>query len=130
ATQNIFTPSNVAAVAAASNQISLSWTDHSNGQDSFSIERSSDGSNYAQIATVPAGSTSYLDSGLASSNYFYRIKAVDSGGGYTPYSSVVVGALAPNAPTGLAATPVSSQQVNLSWAINSTNETGFAIWDS
>lgn len=128
-TQDPYTPTGLGAAASGLNQISLGWTENSPVQ-SFSVERSSDGSNYTQIATVPAGTTSYLDSGLASSNYFYRIRAIDFGGSYTPYSSVVVGALAPNAPSGFSATPVSSQQVNLSWAINSSNETGFAVWDS
>jgi titin len=36
----------------------------------------------------------------------------------------------PTAPSGLAATAVSGTQVNLNWADNSTNETGFRLYSS
>jgi len=37
------------------------------------------------------------------------------------------GATAPNAPSGLGATAISSSQINLQWTDNSSNETGFSI---
>ncbi len=48
-------------------------------------------------------------------------------GGYASY--VVAGGTAtpPAAPTGLAASAVTSTQINLSWVDNATNETGYSI---
>ena len=127
---NPMTPSKLATRAASASQINLTWTDNSLGLDRFSVERSIDGSNYPQIATVAAGTTSYADDGLASGNYFYRIRGVDLLGNYTDYTAVVMGVLAPIAPSGLTATATSMQQINLAWTDNSNNETGFAISDS
>src|SRR6266852_2215700 len=124
------TPSNLMVSPVMYNQFILTWTDNSGSQDSFSIERSTDGSNYTQIATMAPGTTHYMDSGLPSANYFYRIRAVDGSGNYTDYTNVVTGALTPAAPSGLAATSVSSQQINLNWTDNSNDETGFTISES
>ncbi len=51
-------------------------------------------------------------------------------GGDSPYSNEANATtldVAPAAPSGLAATAVSSSQINLSWTDNATNETGFKI---
>src|SRR5439155_7382336 len=63
------------------------WNDNSNNETGFKIERSSDGTNFTQIATAAAGATSYSDTGLASSTtYYYRVRATNSVGD-SPYSS-------------------------------------------
>ena len=67
-------------VNAASFQIS--WTDNSQDEDGFSIERKlqSNGT-YAVIATVGPNVTSYTDSSLANSTaYCYRVNAFNSAG--------------------------------------------------
>ncbi|MBI5148970.1 hypothetical protein HZA33_04795, partial [Candidatus Pacearchaeota archaeon] len=46
-------PSNLAATATDYNKISLVWTDNSNNEDKFIIERSTDGISFTQIITVP-----------------------------------------------------------------------------
>src|SRR6218665_2572509 len=42
----------------------------------------------------------------------------------------IVNGTAPAVPSGLTATAVSYKRINLSWADNSNNETGFEIWRS
>jgi len=43
----------------------------------YRVWRSTDGSSYELAATVPAGETTYIDSGLASGTYRYEVTAVD-----------------------------------------------------
>ncbi|MEX2138043.1 MAG: GH25 family lysozyme [Pirellulales bacterium] len=66
----------LAASAIAANQIRLSWIDSVVSEEGFYIERSSDGTDYTQVATLGPGATSYVDSRLESSRQFhYRIRA-------------------------------------------------------
>jgi hypothetical protein len=68
-------------LAAAAPSLSLSWTDNSNNESGFRIERSSAGTSFTQIATVAANVTTYLDAGLANSTaYSYRVCAYNSAG--------------------------------------------------
>jgi hypothetical protein len=57
----------------AASAISLAWTAVAN--DHYDIERSTDGTNFTRVATVPAVQTTYTDSGLAAGAYAYRIHA-------------------------------------------------------
>ena len=61
---------------ASANQIEVSWTDNSESETGFQIERSLDGVTYAQIATVAMNETSYADTTVsASAFYYYRVRA-------------------------------------------------------
>jgi hypothetical protein len=136
-------PSNLSATAVSSNQINLSWTDNSTKSTQgvgFKIERGSSSSGpWAEISTVAANATSYSNTGLsASTTYYYRIRAYNVPNGknkpteYSAYSNTASattqsGTAIPNAPSSLSAAAVSSSQINLNWADNSSNETGFKI---
>ena len=80
--------------------VRLAWSDNSNDEDSFVIERcdtvsvtragstiqSSCRGSWTAIGSVPANTTSYVDRSVAPNRtYLYRIKAVNSAGssGYT-----------------------------------------------
>lgn len=81
-------PSGLTATTAGSQAIDLGWTDPSDNEDSFVIERGSDSANYNPVATVGNNVTVYTDTGLApGTTYFYRIRAVNAGG-ESPYSNV------------------------------------------
>jgi len=70
-------PSNLVAAAVSSTQINLSWTDNSNDETGFTIQRSltSDFTSVTPI-TKSANATSHSDTGLtASTLYYYRIRA-------------------------------------------------------
>jgi len=64
-------PSLLTASAVSSTQINLSWTDNSNNEDGFKIYRSTDGSNFSQIATVGPNTTSYSNTGLLNGEKYY-----------------------------------------------------------
>lgn len=68
-------------------RIRLAWTDNSNNETGFKIERSTDGSSYSQITTVPAGREWYVDSGLTRGQiYYYKVRAYN-GSGDSAYTS-------------------------------------------
>jgi len=125
-------PGNLTATTSGQSQINLAWADNSGNETGFRIERKipQGGSVYAEIATVGANLTSYSDTGLsAGTQYFYRIRAANAGG-QSPYSNEANATTlqgAPAAPGNLAATTISSSQINIMWADNSGNEAGFKI---
>jgi cellulose 1,4-beta-cellobiosidase len=94
-TQVSATPSAPAIPAAPSNltlstskrKIRLSWVDNSSNETGFKIERSTDGVNFAQIATVAGNVVTYQNNGLTSGvRYYYRVRATN-GAGDSAYSN-------------------------------------------
>jgi hypothetical protein len=83
-------PTNLAATAVSSSQINLSWTDNSNNETGFKVERSKNGNgnSFSQIATVGANVTTYSNTGLSrATKYYYRVRAYN-GGGNSGYSNI------------------------------------------
>ena len=142
ATQDYFTilkdlappsdPTLLSATAVSASQINLAWTDNSSNEQGFKIERSTDNLNFSQIATVGAGVATYQNTGLAASTtYYYRVRAYNATGnsGYSNVANATTQTppATPAAPSGLTAKAASNSQINLAWADNSNNETGFKI---
>jgi len=70
-------PSSLSATTASTSQINLSWTDNSNDEEGFKVERSIDGgANFQQLNTTSSNTTSYSDTGLTpGSTFHYRVKS-------------------------------------------------------
>jgi hypothetical protein len=69
------------ATWASSTAINLTWTDQSNNETGFKIERKTGAGSFTQIAIVGANITTYADSGLtANTNYSYQVRATNSAG--------------------------------------------------
>ena len=70
-------PSGLSATAASSSIIDLSWTDNSNGETGYKIERKIGATGtYIQVGTVGANVTSYSNTGLSGSKtYYYHVMA-------------------------------------------------------
>jgi hypothetical protein len=121
-----FTPSALSATATSPSQINLSWSDNSNNETVFEIERSTDRLTFNLIATVPAGTNSYADTGLAeTTQYRYRVRATNSGGSSDYSNEAATTTLAstlPATPSNLTLQAVSSSQINLAWQDNAGNE--------
>ena len=126
-------PSNLTASAVSTSQINLAWSDNSTNETGFKLERASSSSGpWSLLATLGANVTSYQNTGLsASTTYYYRAYAYNKTGNSsysnTASATTQTPVTIPNAPSNLAASAVSSSQINLSWTDNSSNETGFKI---
>jgi M6 family metalloprotease-like protein len=123
-------PSGLAAVAAGSTGINLSWTDNSSSETGFTIEHSPNGSNWTTEASVGANVTSYGDTGLvAGSTHYYRVRAYDGSGssGWSNVANATTDQVAPAAPTGLSALALSSTEIDLTWTDNADNEDSYRI---
>jgi acid phosphatase len=57
-------PPVLTAAASGTGRINLSWTESASNVTGFLVERSTDGSTFAQVAALGASATSYTDSGL------------------------------------------------------------------
>ncbi len=129
-TQAPTAPSGLAATAISTTQINLSWTASTDNVavTQYQIERCSGAgcSNFAQIGTSTG--TTFNNTGLTqSTSYSYRIRATDAATNLSGYSNTATATTltpdtqAPTAPSGLAATGVTSSQVNLNWSASSDN---------
>ncbi|MGD9101602.1 MAG: choice-of-anchor J domain-containing protein, partial [Anaerolineae bacterium] len=81
-------PSGLSATAD-NYDINLAWTDNSDNETHFRIERSPDGSSdWTQVGSVNADATSYADKDLTCNTaYYYRVRAT-SGASASAYSNV------------------------------------------
>jgi Domain of unknown function (DUF1929)/Fibronectin type III domain len=81
-------PTNLSATAISSSQINLSWTDNSNNETGFKVERSKNGRRFKRIATVDADVTTYSNTGLhRRTTYYYRVRAYNEAGN-SDYSNI------------------------------------------
>ena len=126
-------PTTLKATAASGTRVDLSWTDRSNNELGFDLERSTDGGvTYYLADTVGTGDVNYSDLTVQPGHtYFYRVRAYNPGGSsaYAPATSVAIPAVTlPKAPSSLTATALTAGSgVSLAWKDNATNEAGFQI---
>lgn len=118
-------PSNLVAAASGS-QVNLSWTDNATNETGYSVQRSTDGITWTQIAQLGANAVSHADATVVlGGTYYYRVQAFNATTS-SNFSNQAWATLPPTAPTGLAASAASSTRINLSWG-NVSGETGYKI---
>lgn len=129
-------PSSLASSSVTSASVALRWSDNSNNETGFKLERSADGVNYAEIATLGAGTTSFTDNAVsARTSYYYRARAYNSVGasGYSNAVSVTTPDVAaplpaaPTAPASVVAQNNANGSALVSWADAASNESGFEV---
>ena len=122
-------PTNLTASLQSGPQIDLNWTDNSNNETSFVIERATNADPFSQLASVGIDSTNFVDNTVIPGNsYTYQVKASNAAGDllYAISNTVDVPAL-PGDPTNLNATLITSTQVDLAWTDTASNEDGFVV---
>ena len=109
-------PSGVTVNDYSTSGIQLAWTDNSDNERSFSIERSTDGLTYAALGTVAADVASYQDNDVHLGGiYSYRILASNYNGD-SDYSNVAsMNYAVPAAPT-LTENLTASGSIRLQWS--------------
>ena len=82
-------PTNLTASLSQLRYVNLAWTDRSNNETGFQVERSTNGTTFAVITTTAANVTSYSDSSVAmGQRYYYRVCAKNNAG-LSAYTNVV-----------------------------------------
>jgi autotransporter-associated beta strand protein len=124
-------PSGLTATAVSGCEINLAWTNNATNATSIVIQRSTDGVNYAQIGATANNGTNYADTTLPqSTTYYYEVVANNADGNSlisNTAHATTQAAQPPAAPSGLIATAISTNQINLKWIESSTNEDGFNL---
>ena len=114
-------------------QAQLNWTDNASNESSTRIERKPTGAldtSFELVNTVGPNVTSYLDTPLGVGDYTWRVQALNASGRSdfsNSASAIVTAPSGPPPPSNLAATITGGNTANLTWADNSSNETGFLI---
>lgn len=92
-------PTNLVAAVGGPFEINLVWTDTSTNEAAFLLERSTNGSSFNQIDSLPGNTTAYTDVGLIpNTTYFYRLRGTNLAG-VSPYSNLASATTSTNAPS-------------------------------
>jgi Fibronectin type III domain len=128
----ITAPTNLVGTATTSSQIRLTWT--ATSSVGYNVERSTNAVNWTNVATTSNGVSQYYDVGLsASTTYYHRVRAYNSGGtsAYTNIATTTTADVPPSAPSDLSLTTQagasSTTDIILNWIDNSSNELGFKV---
>jgi len=122
-------PSNLTGTVVSGSEIDISWTNNATNATGILIDRSSDGVSFTQIASVGPTVSTYHDTTLSPGNtYYYEVQATNAAGN-SAFSNVFQASTltAPAPPTNLAATNITTTEVDLSWTNVATNATGIKI---
>lgn len=75
------TPERLSAWTSAPGTVVLHWFDASDNEAGFKVERSSNGIDFTQVATLGVDATSYVDNdAAAATRYYYRVRAFNGRG--------------------------------------------------
>ena len=125
-------PSGLYLDGETTGSIDLHWSDNSDNETGFQIERSLTGlgGDFTLIQTTAAGVTAYTSGGLNdNTTYFYRVRAINATGPslYSSVESTNTLLESPAAPSGLSVGSPTTSSLQLSWTDNSDNESEFRI---
>jgi CSLREA domain-containing protein len=128
----LFSPTNLRLISRTDTQINLAWDDSNTSETAYHLERSTDGTNWTEIAVLAANTTTYVDTtaNVCTAVYQYRVRVYrSSDSAYSSYSNVIsTSLLCPlNAPTALTAAQIQRTQITLTWQDTNINETAYYL---
>jgi N-acetylneuraminic acid mutarotase len=82
-------PTDAMVTAYTETSIRLNWLDRSYDETGFSIERSTNGTTFTTLTTLPAGAVTYTDNGLTTGQtYYYRVRSTKTADGPSAASNI------------------------------------------
>jgi fibronectin type 3 domain-containing protein len=123
-------PSGTDAIPMQSDRIDIFWTDNSNNEGSFRVERSTNGgASWVTASVLPPNSVALVDEGRTSEQRVcYRVIAtMGRQGGAASAPSPTDCTTPPAAPSGMIAETVDPHIVDLAWKDNSRIEDGYYL---
>ncbi len=131
--QNIDAPASVTATAVTDTRISVSWTAVPGALAYFVLDKLSTDTTFAFVGTTLDPSTSQLVLNLTpNTSYDFEVITESTDGSVSTASAPVSAttfAVAPGAPTNIAATAVSNNEIDLSWT-NFATATAVYVFES
>lgn len=116
----VLAPSALNATQTGETQVTLSWTDNSDNEEGFRVERMTAGGAYTEIASVAANVTTYTDDAVTTqTTYTYRVRAYLA----SDHSGYTVPAEVTPAPT--RSITVLQPQDGTQWPVGSTQ---YVVW--
>jgi hypothetical protein len=123
-------PTTLTAAATSTNTVHLLWTDGSDNETGFTVERSTDGVTFVDAGSAPINALALDVTGLSpSTTYVFRVRAFNAAGvsPYSPTATATTPQVPLGVPTSLTAAALNRSQIRLAWRDNSSAETGFRI---
>jgi hypothetical protein len=123
-------PANVVTTPVSDTEVNLTWDRVGTGEQYITVLRSTDGSAYSVLASLPAGSNIFTDTSCyPNSSYSYRLSTGNAAGNSLPTTALSTstmgsGATLPAA-TGFNAAATSPFSINITWGDPSS---GFRNW--
>ncbi|MFH1226481.1 MAG: hypothetical protein V1701_01090 [Planctomycetota bacterium] len=125
----------ILTVPTAPGRIDLTWTDNSDNEAGFRVERSDDGGiTYSQIGLAPENNEIMdpqvvfkNDTIILADTYYYKVCSYNSAGNSAYIGPISATNTAPAKPSALTGTAKSYTQIDIVWQDNANNETGFKI---
>ncbi len=113
-------PTDLKAIMTDSSGVELSWTDRSDNENTFIIEKTIDSGNVTEIP-LGANTTTYTDINISAGHtYIYRVYAKNDTGRSSYSNEAVIYELDTVSPASLTVTPVTESRLNLSWSYSGT----------
>src|SRR5262249_12930168 len=108
--------------------VTLAWQcNNAYTAQGFSVERSTDGVNFTQIASLGPTVTSYMDQRVGPGAFFYRVRSFNAQG-FSRASNIATAEInVPAAPINLQILKLFDQHTEIAWDANSSDQSGFQI---
>jgi hypothetical protein len=124
-------PTNLVATAASGTQINLSWTDNSNNESGFVVQRANAPTGpFVQIGVTGMGIATYMDTALnPNTTYYYEVYATNTAGNSAITNvAYALTPVPPITPSNAQAVAITTTSISMTWTDNANNETAYNIF--
>ncbi len=111
-------PASLTMTVASTTRIDLNWTDNSNNEAGFKVERKIDSGAFEELSILPANINSFSDEGVSTGHtYTYRVRSYNQFGNSSGYTNEVSStSSAVKTPASLEISVITSTSVQLTWS--------------